>query len=156
MLAKKEKIPFEVQLNWITKKQGLLSAHDAEGTLQVATPPVFGGEGNPWTPEHLFLSAISSCFMTTFLAFAEKFKIPITRFECPVKGQVSLEDGRYKFSAIDLFPKVYIPAEAFREKVELVLNKTHKYCIITHSVSTPVLYHSEILIETGSPGQATK
>ena len=61
---------FEVQLNWLTDKKGLLSAKDASGTLHVATPPAFGGEGKPWTPEHYFLSAVSSCFMTTFLFFA--------------------------------------------------------------------------------------
>jgi organic hydroperoxide reductase OsmC/OhrA len=147
MNSKEKKIPFEVQLNWIAEKKGLLSAPDAEGTMQVATPPAFGGTGNPWTPEHLFLSAINSCFMTTFLAFADKFKFPISRLECPVVGQVSFEEGRYRFSAIDLYPKIYIADEAHREKVMLALEKTHKYCIITHSVSTPVQYHNEVILE---------
>ena len=38
---------FEVQLNWLTGKRGIIAAKDAEGTLHVATPPKFGGEGNP-------------------------------------------------------------------------------------------------------------
>jgi len=54
---------FEVQLNWLEGKRGILSAKDTPGTIHVATPLEFGGEGKPWTPEHLFLSSISSCFM---------------------------------------------------------------------------------------------
>ncbi len=139
---------FEVQLDWIGMKKGLLFSHDTEGTLQVATPPEFGGEGRPWTPEHFFLSSISSCFMTTFLAFAEKLDFSITHFECSIIGQVRFSSGGYRFAAIDLFPKISIRDEALREKAESALAKTHKYCIISNSVNAPVCYHSEILVET--------
>lgn len=137
---------FEVQLTWAGKKRGILSANDAAGTIEVATPPEFGGEGYPWTPEHLLLSAISSCFMTTFLAFAEKLRLPVDRFDCPIIGQVGFVDTRLRFFAIDLYPKVKIADEGLREKAVLALEKTHKYCIITNSVATPVFYHSEILV----------
>ena len=148
MSGKKSKqILFEVRLDWLTKKKGLLSARDAEGTLHVATPPAFGGEGKPWTPEHLFLSSISSCFMATFLSFADKFDFGISCFECSAIGQISFHEGRYRFSTIDLFPKIYIPDTVLREKAVMALEKTHQYCIITNSVSAPVFYHSEILVE---------
>ena len=51
---KDKQFPFEVQLNWLADTRGILSAKDVNGTFHVATPPEFGGEGNPWTPEHLF------------------------------------------------------------------------------------------------------
>src|SRR4026209_2207837 len=54
---------FEVSLNWLADTKGILSARDANGTIHIGTPPAFGGEGKPWTPEHLFLASISSCFM---------------------------------------------------------------------------------------------
>jgi organic hydroperoxide reductase OsmC/OhrA len=138
---------FEVQLTWAGKKRGILSAKDATGTIEVATPPEFGGEGFQWSPEHLLLSALNSCFMSTFLAFADKLKLTIERFDCPVIGQVGFVDSRLRFFAIDLYPKVQIADESLREKAVLALEKTHKYCIITNSVSTPVFYHSEISIE---------
>jgi peroxiredoxin-like protein len=137
---------FEVQLNWLTAKKGVLFAKDAEGTLHVATPPVFGGEGKPWTPEHFFLSAISSCFMTTYLAFAQKSGFEISHFDCNIIGQIEIVDGRYKFTTINLYPKVYIADESLREKAAAVLEKTHKYCLITNSVNADIFYHSEVLI----------
>ena len=140
---------FEVQLNWLTAKKGVLFAKDAEGTLHVATPPIFGGEGKPWTPEHLFLSSISSCFMTTYLAFAQKSGFEISDFDCNIIGQIEIVEGRYKFTNINLYPKVYIANESLREKASVALEKTHKYCLITNSVNAGIFYHSEILIAPG-------
>ena len=138
---------FEVQLNWLTGKKGLVSAKDVKGTLHVATPPAFGGEGKPWTPEHFFLGSISGCFMTTYLAFAQKLHFEISDLECEAIGQIEIVEGKYKFTRIDLFPKIYIPTETLREKAALALEKTHKYCLISNSVNTGIFYHSEILIK---------
>jgi organic hydroperoxide reductase OsmC/OhrA len=140
---------FEVQLNWLVDKKGILSAKDAEGNLHVATPPIFGGQGKPWTPEHLFLSSISSCFMTTYLAFAQKSGFEISFFYCNIIGQIEIVEGRYKFTNINLYPKVYIANENLREKAAAVLEKTHKYCLVTNSVNSTIFYHSEILIAPG-------
>jgi len=147
MLGKTDKhFLFEVQLNWLKPKKGILFARDAEGTLPIATPPKFGGAGKPWTPEHYFLSSISGCFMTTFLDFAQKAGLQISHFDCNIIGQIENAEGKYKFTKIDLFPRVYIEIEWLREKAKLVLEKTHKYCLITHSVNAGVFYHSQVLI----------
>jgi organic hydroperoxide reductase OsmC/OhrA len=137
---------FEIQLNWLNAKRGVLFAKDAEGMLHVATPPKFGGEGRPWTPEHFFLSAISSCFMTTYLAFAKKFGIQISHFDCNIIGEIEMIEGKYKFTQINLYPRIYIPDETLREKATRALEKTHKYCLITNSVSADIIYHSQVLI----------
>ncbi len=137
---------FDVQLNWLADKRGILSAKDVAGTLHVATPPVFGGEGKPWSPEHLFLGSISSCYMTTLLAFAQKLNVEISRFECEVIGQVALSEGKYKFTVINLYPKIVVAHEALREKMNQVVQKTNKYCLITNSVNAPVYYHTELLV----------
>ncbi len=139
---------FEVQLNWLIGTRGILSANDAKGIIHVATPPEFGGEGKPWTPEHLFLSSISSSFMTTYLAFARKNQLDISHFECNIIGQIDLVAGRYKFTNINLYPKVYIAEEALREKANLVMEKTHKYCLVSSSVNADIFYHSEVLMDT--------
>ncbi len=147
MIGKKDKkFLFEADLNWIEKKKGLLSATNVTGTIHVATPPAFGGEGNNWTPEHLFLGSISSCFMSTFLAFAEKMDLSVSHFACPVIGQVTIQEGKYKFLTIDLYPRIIIADESLRDKAVTALEKTHQYCIISNSVNAEVIYHSEVLI----------
>jgi peroxiredoxin-like protein len=148
MAGKTDKqILFEVQLNWLADKKGILSARDAAGTVHVATPPVFGGEGKPWTPEHLFLSSINSCFMTTLLAFAQKSGVTISGFECNAIGQIEIVEGKYKFTNINLYPKIFIANESLREKLNLVVEKTHKYCLISNSVNAVIYYHTEVILD---------
>jgi len=143
---------FEVQLNWLSAKKGVLFAEDAEGTIYVATPPKFGGEGKPWTPEHLFLSSVSSCFMSTYLGFAQKSGFQVSHFECNTIGQIEITEGRYKFTNINLYPKIYVANESLREKATGVLGKTHQSCLISNSINADIFYHSEIMI---APGTAT-
>jgi peroxiredoxin-like protein len=138
---------FEVNLNWQEKNKGILYTVDADGAIDVATPPEFGGEGNSWSPEHLFLSAISSCFMTTYLAFAKKLQFSIAAFECNIIGQIEIVNGKYKFTLINVYPKITVADESFKEKANTALEKTHKYCLISNSINAAIFYHSAIKIE---------
>jgi peroxiredoxin-like protein len=139
---------FNVKLNWIGDTVGLLTSASVSEDLEVGSPIEFGGTEKLWTPEHFFLNAISSCLMTTFLALSKKMGFEILDFNCEAVGQIEIVEGRYKFTRIDLYPKVYIVNEELREKVEKAMEKTHKYCIIANSVNVEVIYHSQVLIGT--------
>lgn len=136
----------EVQLNHVGKNRGLLHAYDVSGILHVATSSKFGGEGKEWSPEHLFLGSISSCYMSTYLTFARKIDLEITHFDCNAIGQIDLLDGMYRFTHINLYPKVYIPDESLREKASLTLRKTQKNCLVGNSLNISIIYHGEVLI----------
>ncbi|HEX4850122.1 MAG TPA: OsmC family protein, partial [Puia sp.] len=86
-------IQFELQLNWLEKQRAIATSNDVSDTLRVALPYSFGGSGREWSPEHLFIASISSCFMTTFLVLLEKNKLSISNYECQAKGQVEKVDG---------------------------------------------------------------
>ncbi len=144
---------FELELNWLIDKTGILMAHDANGTIKVSTPPQFGGEGKPWTPEHLFLGAISSCFMTTYLSFANKMKFSINRLHCNIIGQIEIIEGKYKFTRIDVFPIVTVATEELKQKAGEAMEKTHKYCLISNSINAEIVYHSQV--EVGSTPDET-
>jgi len=137
---------FDVQLNWLTDTKGVLTAKDAEGTIHVATPPEFGGSGKPWTPEHLFLGAISSCYMSTYLSFAKKLKFEISHLNCEAIGKLEIMEGKFKFTVINLYPKIFIADELLIDKANLAAEKTHKYCLITNSINSAVFYHTEITV----------
>jgi organic hydroperoxide reductase OsmC/OhrA len=151
-----KKFMFDVQLSWLVDKKGVLSATDTTSIVHVATPPQFGGTGKSWSPEHLFLSAISSCFMTTYLAFAEKLDFGISGFDCNTIGQIELVEGKYKFTRVDIYPRVYIVEESLREKARAAVENTHKYCLITNSVNATVYCHSEIIVDQNSGNGGTE
>src|SRR5437762_8930095 len=109
---------FTTQLNWIGNKKGILRAGDAQSLIHVATPAQFGGEGNEWSPEEMFLGSISSCFMTTFLFLARKHDLAVSHFECAAHGQIELVKGKYEFTEVELYPKVHIMDESLRCKAE--------------------------------------
>ena len=139
---------FQVELNWLLDQKGVLAARDVAEQIHVATPVVFGGKGREWSPEHLFLSAISSCFMTTYLAFAKKLDFEIANFECSTIGQVELVEGKYQFTRINIFPKIFISDEALKPKAKQALEKTQKYCLVSNSINAEIIYHSEVVIST--------
>lgn len=134
---------FETNLEWVEGKKGVLSARDADGMIFIETPPAFGGTGKPWSPEHLFLGSISTCFMTTFLAFADKYKFPIKGMKCPAIGQIRLVEGSYQFTQVDLYPEIFIE-EIHREAAEKTLEKTTRHCLIARSIASQVYYHSQV------------
>ncbi len=142
-----EPLIFESRLNWLTGDMGILHSPDVNGTMHVATPHQFGGSGKEWSPEHLFLSAVVSCYMSTFIAFNKKANVPVTHFECRATGQVELAAGKYKFTQIDVYPKVRVDEEPMREKAAMLMNKTQQYCLISNSINAAFYYHNEVLLE---------
>jgi len=140
---------FDVQLKWISDTNGMLTSDSASGPLVVGVPVEFGGTGKQWTPEHFFLNAISSCYMTTYLSFCKKMGFEILNFTCEAIGQVELVEGKYKFTHVDLYPKIYIADAMLKEKAEVAMEKTHKYCLISNSVNAEVFYHSEVVVTSG-------
>ena len=85
--------------------------------------------------------------MSTYLAIAKKVDVEISHFECSAIGQIEIVEGKYKFTHINLYPRVFIAGVQLFEKANLVLEKTKKYCLVSNSVNAAIIYHPEILIE---------
>ena len=141
-----KKIEFQLQLNWLEKTRGILTSNEVGDTIRVALPASFGGTGNEWSPEHLFLASISSCFMTTFLVLADKKRLPILNFECHAEGQVQFLNGRFQFTDILVYPKIIIQDALLIEKAHDLMKKTEKYCLISNSISSSITYKSEVIM----------
>lgn len=137
---------FDTQLRWLGSKKGSLNAEDVKNSIYVATPKNFGGEGHDWSPEHLFLGAVSSCFMTTFLFFAKKAGLSFFNFTCDARGAINIVNGRYRFIQIELFSKVYIIESLLKDDAMLVLQSAQERCMIGAAISCPIEYHNEVQV----------
>jgi organic hydroperoxide reductase OsmC/OhrA len=135
---------FQASVIWLNGKKGMITSSEVNGTIHVETAAVFGGKGKPWTPEHLFLGSLSSCFMSTFLGIAERLKLSIDGLSCRVSGVAEMVNGRPSFTRIDVYPDIYIEGEGNEKKAHLALQKTHKECLVTNSISSHINYHSSI------------
>lgn len=140
---------FEVSLNWLEGRIGVASVNEVKESIKVSTPSAFaGGIAGYWSPEQLFLSSLSTGLMTTFLAIAEKRKLPLVNFTCSAIGQVQLVGAHLEFTNINLFPKIFVQKESEIPIANEVLMKTYKYCIIANSIKAHLIHHGEVLLES--------
>jgi organic hydroperoxide reductase OsmC/OhrA len=142
---------YNVKIAWKKDRRGIMCSPEFatngshENCIEVATPPEFPkGVSGVWSPEHLFTGAVSSCFMTTFLAVAENSKLEFVSFSCLAEGKLDTIDGRLQMTEVHLTPHVSLTSADDREKAQRVLARTEKTCLITHSVKAVITVTSVV------------
>ncbi len=130
---------YDVSVKWDADRKGTMHSEVLPTTIEVATPPQFPkGMDGIWSPEHLFVAAINSCLMTTFLAIAENFKLEYKSFTSDAVGKLELIDGKYMISEVVLKPKVFIYHQEDLDKTMRVLQKSEAACLIANSVKSKI------------------
>ncbi|QMW01026.1 OsmC family protein [Spirosoma foliorum] len=138
---------YEVNLGWQYARLGQLSSPTLTESIDVATPPEFPkGIPGVWSPEHLLVAAVSSCFMTTFLAIAENSKLDFDDFDCRAVGKLENKDSKLQISEIQLYPKLVLVDDSDIEKGERVLQKAEKACLIANSIRSVVTSKADIRV----------
>ncbi|MDD3005568.1 OsmC family protein [Flavobacterium sp.] len=137
---------YQVDLKWKEGRIGELSSPVLDNTIECATPPEFSnGVPNIWSPEHLYAASINSCFMATFLAIAENFKVEFESFECKTNIKLELIDRKYLITEAELLPKVKLKDSEQKDKALRVIEKSKENCLVTNSMKTEVIINPEIL-----------
>ena len=86
---------YDVNVQWISDRKGIMSSSVLSNKIEVATPPEFSnGMANVWSPKHLLVAAVNSCLMTTFLAIAENSKLEFIKFDSKATGKLEIIDGK--------------------------------------------------------------
>ena len=139
---------YEVDVNWIEDRIGVLYSPELNDEMQVATPPQFPkGIDKVWSPEHLFTAAINSCLMTTFLSIAESSKLEFSKFSSKASGKLEMIDGKYVMSEVTLNPSLTIVKEEDTEKALRILNKSEAACLISNSVKSKIIFNPIIKVK---------
>jgi organic hydroperoxide reductase OsmC/OhrA len=112
--------------------------------LRTAPPADYDGPGDAWSPEHLLLASVQTCFLFTLRAVARLSKVEFTALEVGAAGTVARQDGVTRFTEIVLRPKLTVPIGADRERALRVLEKSEKGCLVSASISTPIRLEPEI------------
>ena len=113
--------------------------------LRSAPPLDFDGPGDAWSPEHLFLAAVETCFLFTLRAVAHASRIEFTALEVRATGTVDRQDGVMRFTEIVLRPKLTLPPGADRDRALRALDKSERTCLVTASLSTPIRLEPEVV-----------
>ena len=138
---------YEVTVEWKADRKGMMSAPELSTKIEGATPPQFPkGMENIWSPEHLFVAAINSCLMTTFLAIAENSKLEFTGFSSKASGKLEMVEGKYMITEVTLMPTVTIEKEHDKERATRILEKSEAACLISNSVKSNIILKTEVII----------
>lgn len=142
---------YRTTAHWTTHKRGIVEAEGIPRTINFAAPPEFGGEPGLWTPEHLLLASVSTCYVATLRAVAEASKLEFGSLELSVEGTIEKQEGGFRFTRILLRPVVTIHKEEERERMGRLLEKAERACLISRSLACTTLLEPKILVQEHVP-----
>ena len=138
---------YSTEVEWTGERHGDLRA-PVLPNLQVDAPPEFKGHDGVWTPEHLFVASVNTCFMTTFLAIAENSKLEFVSFKANAKGKLEKLDGQgFTMTEITLRPKLVITNARDAERASRILEKAERNCLISNSMKTQIRLEPEVNLQ---------
>lgn len=137
---------YNVDIHGTGLKTGSLGSPESLPPLFVASPPEFGGATGMWSPEHLFVAAVSSCLMTTFRSIADMSGLEVVAYSDSASGTLARgNDGLYDMTEITLRPRVVIADPVKADRALRLLEKAEKVCLISRSIRSEV--HLEPAVE---------
>jgi len=132
---------------WTSGQTGIAKSDSAPNAIHFTAPPQFGGVEGRWTPEDLVLTALASCFTTTFHAIAGCSKFEYTDLAVEAEGTVSKTDTGYGFNEIVIRPNLTIASEENRQRAISLLQKVKELCLVSRALAPPQRF--EIQVEIG-------
>jgi peroxiredoxin-like protein len=138
---------YKTEVEWTGERHGELRA-PALPRLNVDAPPEFKGHDGVWTPEHLFVASVNSCFMTTFLAIAENSKLEFVKFHADAEGKLEKVEGQgFMITHITLRPKLVVKYSRDAERALRIFEKAEKNCLISNSIRAATTLEPQVNYE---------
>ena len=134
---------------WASARTGTAKSDSAPNAIHFTAPLQFGGVEGRWTPEDLLLSAVASCYTTTFRALAERSRFEYADLEVEALGSINRADSGYRFSEIIMRPNLTIWSEEGRERALVLLQKADALCLVSRALS--VVQTFEPQVQVGKP-----
>ena len=136
---------------WSSGRAGLAKSDSAPNAIHFTAPPEFGGLEGRWTPEELLLTAVASCFTTTFHAIAENSKFEYADLEVEAEANVNKTNSGYCFGEVVIRPSLTIQNEENRGQAIGLLHKAKGLCLVSRALAKEPTVEIRIEISKHSP-----
>jgi len=124
------------------------AAIDGKPDLAGSADPAFRGDPALPNPEDLFLIAISSCHMLSYLALCARARINVIAYTDQATGTMEVDrSGAGRFTEVVLHPTVTLANPADRDRAAALHEKAHSVCFIANSCSVPIKHEATIVTE---------
>ena len=99
---------------------------------------VYRGDPTKGDPEDMFVAALSSCHMLSFLAIAVRKRITVLSYDDDASGWLENEGGKLWMARVVLRPKILFETAPDTATVDQMHHLAHEQCFIANSVKTDV------------------
>jgi len=135
---------FKTVIEWTGGHEGDV-AFEGKPSLPLSSAPFWGGQGDHYSPQELFVSSIAGCYVTTFGEFIERMNQSVEDFKVEGRGLVERHpDGGFHFTHIYITMHISVDNEGASSKIQRAVDLTKKYCMVSRSVSCNVHVVSKI------------
>jgi peroxiredoxin-like protein len=128
-------------------RNGVVHAEGILPAISFSPPPEFQGEVGRWTPEHLLVAAVASCFISTFEGMAQTSRLEFDSLRLAAEGVLTKQDSGWRFTEIRLRPAVIVRNEEDHDRAVRLLEKAEKSCLVARSLQCKVVLFSAVKIE---------
>lgn len=135
---------YESELEWKGERD-LKIIGDKLPVIDAGAPPEFKGRETNWSPEHLFVASLNSCYTLTLLAIAEFSKIPIVSLTSTAKGKLErVAGGGYQITEIIVKPRIVIASANDLARIPRILEKAKENCFVSNSIKSAIKVEPEV------------
>lgn len=128
-------------------RSGVTFIEGIEPAIAFSAPPEFKGQAGYWTPEHLLVAAVASCYVSTFSGMASNSDFEFFSLELETVGSLEQDETGWRFSNIELHPRLTIARQEQRRLANRLLTKAKESCLVGRSLSCPVELEPAVIIE---------
>jgi len=135
---------YQTEIEWEGEKHGQIRSADL-APITTGAPPEFKGRTGDWSPEHLLVASLNSCYMLTLVAIAEFSKIALVSFSASAKGKLAKVDGgAYQITEIVVKPRIVIASAGDLPRMPRIIEKAKENCFISNSIKSKITIEPEV------------
>jgi peroxiredoxin-like protein len=138
---------YRIRATSTTVRSGLAVAEGIEPSIAFSAPPEFQGRAGHWTPEHFFVAAVATCYVSTFSGMASNSNFEFFSLELETDGIVVQDQAGWRFREVVLRPRLTIAREEDKERGNRLLHKAEKNCLVGRSLACPIVLEPALIIE---------
>jgi organic hydroperoxide reductase OsmC/OhrA len=149
---------YELRVAWTGNRgEGTanIRGYDRDHTITAEGPPPLAGSADPgflgdptrWSPELLFVAAISQCHMLWYLGLCARAGVVVHEYVDEPQGtMVTAPDFSGRFTEVVLRPRIVVASADMVDKAYALHEQAHKMCFVAQSVSCAVRHEPDVTV----------
>ena len=122
-------------------------AFEGRPALEISAAPQYRGDPARLNPEELFVTALASCQLLTYLALAPRAGVTVLAYEDHPQGTLAIADRKMRMTEVLLRPAITVAAGTDEVKARALVETAHDSCFIANSVTCAVRVEATVTVD---------